>query len=111
MAATAVTFGATSTITGVATAMTAVIPVAAGVTYNYAYKPATGTDNNRGAQFYASLDGTTTAAFLAPLIVKWEDRAAVQGYVNPQWMISVTGPVDIVIDRSSDPTCSIYSFA
>jgi hypothetical protein len=115
MAATAVTFGSTSPITGVALAMTSVIPVAAGVTLNYVYRPSTSAatpSTGRGAQFYVSTDGlNTVTANLVPLIVKWEDRAAVQGYCNPQWAISVTGPIDIVIDKTNDMNASYFSFA
>ena len=82
--------------------------LAAGETARYVYKPSA-TSNSRGAQFYVSLNGAT-ATDLVPLIVKWEDRAAVQGYVNAQWNCSVVGPIDFVIDNSNDSGASYYEF-
>ena len=111
MAATTVTFNQTSPFSSVANSMSTIIPVAAGTTYNFAYQPST-TSNGRGAQIWLSLvSGSYTAANLVPLVVKWEDRAAVQGYVNPQWICSVTGPVDIVLEKSNDMTATYYQFS
>lgn len=109
--ASAVTFSTTSPITGVANAISGVITLAAGETRSYVYLP-TSTSNNRGARFYVTHDGTNTdATQLTPLIVKWDDRAAVQGYCNPQWAIPVHGPIDIVIDISDDVGCTITEFS
>jgi len=110
MAATLISSYVTSPITGVAAAMSPVITVAAGVTYNFAYKPVAGS-TGRGAQVWVTLDGfNTNVTNLIPLIVKWEDRAAVQGYINPQWICSVAGPIDIVLDKSNDINASYYQF-
>jgi len=111
MAATQITTFVNSPVTGVALAMSSVITVAAGVTYNFAYKPVAGS-TGRGAQVWVTLDGlNTNAANLIPLIVKWEDRASVQGYVNPQWICSVSGPIDIVLDKSNDMTANYFQFS
>ncbi len=82
--------------------------LAAGDTARYVYKQGTG-GNNRGAQFYISLDGAT-ASDLVPMIVKWDDRAAVQGYCNAQWAPTITGPIDFVIDNSNDSGASYFEF-
>ena len=82
--------------------------LASGDTAVYVYKKGT-TGNGRGAQFYVSLDGAT-ASDLVPMIVKWDDRAAVQGYCNEQWAPTITGPIDFVIDRTNDPNCSVFEF-
>lgn len=101
MAATQITFGTPS-------ANKYYKSLAAGQVANYVYKPSA-TSNSRGAQFYISLNGST-ATDLVPMIIKWEDRAAVQGYVNAQWAPTVTGPVDFVIDCSNDPTATYFEF-
>jgi len=110
MAVTQPVFNQPSAATGTANAQTSLITVAAGVTYNYAYK-GNATTSGRGAQIWASIDGGLTSASLIPLIVKWEDRVSVQGYVNPQWICSVTGPIDIVLDKSNDMLANYYQFA
>jgi hypothetical protein len=108
--ATAVTFNQTSASTGIANAQTSLITVAAGTTYNFAYK-GSATSTGRGAQIWASIDAGLTSSSLIPLVVKWDDRAAVQGYVNPQWICSVTGPIDIVLDKSNDMDATYYQFS
>jgi hypothetical protein len=82
--------------------------LAAGEKAVYVYKPSA-TSNNRGAQFYISLDGAT-ASDLVPMVVKWDDRSAVQGYCNQQWAPTIHGPVDFVIDNTNDSSASYYEF-
>ena len=111
MARTTLSLSATSPITGVALSMTPVISIPAGTTYTYVYKPGT-SSTGRGAQVWVTVDGLNTiAANLVPLTVKWEDRAAVQGYVNAQSVLSVSGPIDIVFDASNDLTSTYFQFA
>jgi hypothetical protein len=87
--------------------------VAAGSTVRYVYKPSGGTagvaTTGAGFDFFASLDGAT-ASDLVPLVVKWDDRAAVQGNCNSAWAVTVTGPIDIVIKDTNDTGSSCWEF-
>ena len=76
----------------------------------YVYKPSTSADaTGAGFDFFASLNGAT-ATDLIPLVVKWDDRAAVQGNCNPTWAVTVTGPMDIVIKNTNDTGSSCWEF-
>jgi len=110
MAGTSVSFSATSTInSGVASSMTAVKTLASGSTAVYAYLP-TATSNGSGATFWISHDGTSARASMTEMVVKWDDRSTQQGICSPSWAITVHGPIDYVIDKSSDTGATITEF-
>ena len=87
--------------------------LAAGDVARYVYKPSGGTagvaSTGAGFDFFVSLDGLT-ASDLIPMVVKWDDRAAVQGNYNPTWAVTVSGPIDIVIKDTNDTGSSCWEF-
>ena len=87
--------------------------LAAGDVARYVYKPTGGTATapitGAGFNFFTSLNGAT-ATELVPLVVKWDDRAAVQGNCNPAWSVTVSGPIDIVIKNDTDEYASCWEF-
>jgi hypothetical protein len=87
--------------------------LASGVIANYAYKPSGGVagvaSTGAGFDFFVSLNGAT-ATDLIPMVVKWEDRAPVQGICHAGWLVTMQGPIDFVIKDTNDTGSQCWEF-